>query len=61
VRQNKNEVKIRLVGELGNQLFQLVTGLLVAKRLDSKLEVEEEETKILQSWCLDCDSLSVAQ
>ncbi len=61
MRQNKNEVKIRLVGELGNQLFQLVTGLLVAKRLDSKLEVEEEETKILQSWCLDCDSLSVAQ
>ena len=23
--------------------------------------VEEEEIKILQSWCLDCDSLSVAQ
>ena len=40
MRQNKSEVKIRLAGELGNQLFQLVTGLLVAKRLDSKLELE---------------------
>ena len=40
MRQKKDTIKIRVAGELGNQLFQLMAGLVVAKRIESKLELE---------------------
>jgi hypothetical protein len=40
VGQKKNAIKIRMAGELGNQLFQLVAGLLIVKKIESKLELE---------------------
>jgi len=40
VSKNKGAIKIRVAGELGNQLFQLVAGLVIAKRIESKLELE---------------------
>ena len=40
VKKKDGVTKIRVAGELGNQLFQLVAGLLIVKKIESKLELE---------------------
>jgi len=40
VVKKNNAIKIRVAGELGNQLFQLVAGLVIVKKIESKLELE---------------------
>jgi len=38
--EKNGAIKIRIAGELGNQLFQLIAGLVIVKNTESKLELE---------------------
>ena len=59
-----NSVKVRMAGELGNQLFQLIIGLVASKNSDSKLELEFtslEENRLTPYIFYNSQNLKISQ